>query len=72
MLDQRKEERLSLTALVVKACALAIKEHDIINTVVDGDDIVYKADIHIGVAVDVPGGLVVRSFAMPAPRMSIP
>ena len=59
MLNDRKEEGLSLTALIVKACALAIKEHDIINTVVDGDEIIYKADIHIGVAVDMPGGLAV-------------
>ena len=59
ILNERKEEELSLTALIVKACALAIKEHDIINTVVDGDEIVYKTDIHIGVAVDMPGGLAV-------------
>ena len=48
-----------MTALVVKACAIAIKEHEIINTVMDKNDIVYKADINIGVAIDVPGGLVV-------------
>ena len=59
MLNERKEEGLSLTALIVKACALAIKEHDIINTMVDGDEIIYKGGIHIGVAVDIPGGLVV-------------
>jgi pyruvate dehydrogenase E2 component (dihydrolipoamide acetyltransferase) len=58
-LKERKEEKLSLTALIVKACALAIKEHDIINTVVDENEIVYKADINIGVAVDMPGGLAV-------------
>lgn len=56
-IKERKEEKLSLTALIVKACALAIKDHEIINTVVDGNEIVYKADIHIGVAVDMPGGL---------------
>jgi pyruvate dehydrogenase E2 component (dihydrolipoamide acetyltransferase) len=54
-----KVEKPSLTALIIKACASAIKEHDIINTVVDGDEIVYKADINIGFAVDVTGGLVV-------------
>ena len=58
-INERKEEQLSLTALVVKACALAIKEHDIINTVVDENEIVYKANINIGVAVDLPGGLAV-------------
>jgi pyruvate/2-oxoglutarate dehydrogenase complex dihydrolipoamide acyltransferase (E2) component len=59
LLAQKKENGLSITALVVKACALAIQEHDIINTVVDGDDIIFRAGIHIGVAVDIPGGLVV-------------
>jgi pyruvate dehydrogenase E2 component (dihydrolipoamide acetyltransferase) len=59
ILYARKDVGLSLTALVVKACALAIKDHDIINTVVDGEEIIYKAGIHVGVAVDVPGGLVV-------------
>ncbi len=59
LLAARKAEGISLTALVVRACAIAIREHEIINTVVDGDEIIYKAGIHIGVAVDVPGGLVV-------------
>ena len=59
ILNERKEEELSLTALIVKACALAIKEHDIINTVVDGNELIYKTDIHIGVAVDMPDGLAV-------------
>jgi pyruvate dehydrogenase E2 component (dihydrolipoamide acetyltransferase) len=59
LLQERKEELLSLTALVVRACALAIQEHDVINTVVDGVELVYKANIHIGVAVDLPGGLAV-------------
>jgi len=54
-----KEEKISLSALVVKACALAIQEFDIVNTIVDGDDIIYKAEINIGVAVDIPIGLVV-------------
>lgn len=58
-LNERKEENLSLTALIVKACALAIQEHDIINTFVDRNDIIYKAEINIGVAVDMPGGLAV-------------
>ncbi|MDO9547297.1 MAG: dihydrolipoamide acetyltransferase family protein [Pelolinea sp.] len=58
-LHERKDEKLSLTSLLVKACALAIKDHEIINTELDGDYIIYKADIHIGFAVDVPGGLVV-------------
>lgn len=59
ILKERKEEKLSLTAVVMKACALAIHEHGVINTVIDGDDILYKVEINIGVAVDIPTGLVV-------------
>jgi pyruvate dehydrogenase E2 component (dihydrolipoamide acetyltransferase) len=59
ILKRRKEEKLSLTALIVKACALAIKENEIINTVVDGNEIIYKAAINISVAIDIPGGLTV-------------
>jgi pyruvate dehydrogenase E2 component (dihydrolipoamide acetyltransferase) len=59
ILKRRKEEKLSLTALIVKACALAIKENEIINTVVDGNEIIYKAAINISVAIDITGGLTV-------------
>ena len=59
ILKERKDEKLSLTAMVMKACALAIQEHEVINTVIDGDEILYKADINIGVAVDIASGLVV-------------
>lgn len=59
ILKKRKEEKLSLTALIVKACALAIKEHEIINTVIDGNEIIYKAAINVSVAIDIAGGLTV-------------
>jgi pyruvate dehydrogenase E2 component (dihydrolipoamide acetyltransferase) len=59
IINEQQGEKVSLTALAVKACALAIKDHEVINTVVDGLDIIHKFDIHIGIAVDMPDGLVV-------------
>ena len=59
ILKERKTEKLSITALIIKACALSIKAHEFVNTVVDGNDLIYKAEINIGIAVDIPGGLVV-------------
>ncbi len=53
--------KLSYTAIVIKACAKAMAENRIINTVLDEDagDIIYKKSINIGCAVDSEAGLVV-------------
>jgi len=56
---KKKGQKVSATALVIKACALALREFEIINASLDGDEIVYHGDIHVGCAVDVPKGLVV-------------
>jgi pyruvate dehydrogenase E2 component (dihydrolipoamide acetyltransferase) len=50
---------LTLTALVVKACGLALREHPRFNAVLEGDRIVFKAQINVGLAVDVEEGLIV-------------
>lgn len=56
---KEKGQKASLTAMIVKACALSLREHESINSSLEGDEIVYHSDIHVGCAVDVPGGLVV-------------
>ncbi len=47
----------SLTALVVKACALALREHPRLNARLDGDRIVIEPQVNIGLAVDLDEGL---------------
>ncbi|SNS87246.1 pyruvate dehydrogenase E2 component (dihydrolipoamide acetyltransferase) [Rhodococcoides kyotonense] len=49
----------SLNDFVVKAAALALREHPILNAGIFGDEITLFSSIDIGVAVAVPGGLVV-------------
>jgi len=51
--------RISYTDLLLKACACVLRDMPEINAYIDGDDIVSLADIHIGLAVAVDGGLVV-------------
>ena len=46
-------------ALVVKACALALREHPRLNARLDGSQIVVEPDVNIGVAVDLDEGLMV-------------
>ena len=57
-----KEEGFSLTYthFILYALVQALKEFPIVNSSLDGDNIVYKKDINLGCAVAVPGnGLVV-------------
>lgn len=61
--NEAKEKgiKLSYTAIVIKACAMAMAENRIMNTVFDEDagEIIYKKAINIGCAVDSEAGLVV-------------
>ena len=57
---QEKEGfNLSYTPFFVWAAVQAIKEHPVVNVSVDGEDILWKDDINIGVAVALEKGLIV-------------
>ena len=58
---QRKEgTKLTYMPFIFKAVATALKAHKTVNASIDGTNIVYKKDINIGMAVDMPGrGLIV-------------
>lgn len=51
--------RLGLMSFFVKAAVNALKEIPVVNSEIDGDEIVYKNYYDIGVAVSAPQGLVV-------------
>lgn len=55
----KKGVKLSITDLLVKAVAKALRENEIINTSLVDGEIIYHADINIGLAVALPNGLVV-------------
>lgn len=50
---------VSINDLIVKACALALEQHPEVNSSLRDGELVRHAQINIGVAVDVPNGLVV-------------
>ena len=51
--------RLGFMCFFVRACCAALKEFPAVNAEIDGDDIVYKNFVHMGIAVGGPAGLVV-------------
>lgn len=59
--DFKKREGINLTYshFVLYAIVQALKEHPLVNSSIEGDNIVIKKDIHLGCAVATPTGLVV-------------
>jgi 2-oxoglutarate dehydrogenase E2 component (dihydrolipoamide succinyltransferase) len=51
--------RLGFMSFFVRACVAALKEFPAVNAEIDGDDIVYKNFVHMGIAVGGANGLVV-------------
>ena len=51
--------RLGFMSFFVEACVAALKEFPAVNAEIDGEDLVYKNFVHMGIAVGGPAGLVV-------------
>jgi 2-oxoglutarate dehydrogenase E2 component (dihydrolipoamide succinyltransferase) len=50
---------LGLMPFFARACSFALHEFPIVNARIDGDDLVYHAHVHLGIAVSTERGLVV-------------
>ena len=59
MFEKKHGVKLGFMSFFVKACTHALKEIPEVNAEIDGQDVVYKNYVHMGVAVGTPNGLVV-------------
>ena len=57
--EKKHGVKLGFMSFFVKACCHALKEVPEVNAEIDGQDIIYKNYVHMGVAVGTPTGLVV-------------
>ncbi|MCA4912612.1 MAG: 2-oxoglutarate dehydrogenase complex dihydrolipoyllysine-residue succinyltransferase [Roseomonas sp.] len=57
--EKRHGVKLGFMSFFVKACIAALKEFPAVNAEIDGDELVYKNFVHMGIAVGGPSGLVV-------------
>jgi 2-oxoglutarate dehydrogenase E2 component (dihydrolipoamide succinyltransferase) len=57
--EKRHGVKLGFMSFFVKACVAALKEFPAVNAEIDGDEIIYKNFVHMGIAVGGPSGLVV-------------
>ena len=51
--------RLTFMTFIARACCEALRAYPVLNAALDGDTIVYKKDINLGIAVALDGGLIV-------------
>ena len=58
-IEKEQGVRLSFMPFFVKACCQALKQFPMVNAQVDGDHIIYKHYVHMGIAVASEAGLVV-------------
>jgi 2-oxoglutarate dehydrogenase E2 component (dihydrolipoamide succinyltransferase) len=57
--ERRHGIKLTFTPFFIRACVEAVKELPIINSSIDGTNIIYKRDVNIGIAVALENGLIV-------------
>src|SRR5213592_1184378 len=50
---------LTYLAFIAKACAENLRKHPVVNAAVTGDNIIYRRDVNIGIAVALDWGLIV-------------
>jgi len=58
-LNSTLKEKVSINDLVLKAAALALEENPRLNSILDGDSVIYKSSINITMAVATETGLLV-------------
>lgn len=56
---EQQGTKVSYTAFVAWACAQVIHEFPMVNATISGENIIYRKDINVGIAVDLNPGLIV-------------
>jgi pyruvate dehydrogenase E2 component (dihydrolipoamide acetyltransferase) len=56
--EKKIGQKISFTAFIAKAVALALKNHSMLNSSIENDQVNIYEDINISIAIDTPDGLV--------------
>ncbi|CAM1333572.1 dihydrolipoamide acetyltransferase family protein [Tenacibaculum aestuariivivum] len=69
--QQREGEKLTFTPIFMKAVAQTIKKHPMINIAVDGDKIIKRGNINLGMAAALPDGNLIVPVIKNADQLSL-
>ena len=62
--------RLTYMPFMLKALAVALQQYPILNTTLEGEELVWHGDVNLGIAMDTPKGLVVPNIKQ-CPHLSL-
>ena len=68
---KREGQKLTLTPLFVEAAISALREHPMVNSSVEGDNIILKKNINIGLAAALPNGNLIVPVIKKAQKLNI-
>lgn len=71
LFDKREGTKLTFTPMFIEGIAAALEQFPIINSSLDGDKIIYKKDINIGMATALPTGNLIVPVIKGANQLSI-
>jgi 2-oxoglutarate dehydrogenase E2 component (dihydrolipoamide succinyltransferase) len=69
--EKRYNQKLTFTPLFLEAVAKALRQYPLVNSSVDGDKIIRKLDINIGVAVALPTGNLIVPVVRKADQLNL-
>lgn len=69
--EKREGQKLTLTPLFVEAAVKALKQFPMVNSSVDGDKILIKRNINIGIAAALPNGNLIVPVIKDADKLSL-
>lgn len=69
--EQREGEKLTFTPIFIEAIVKAIKDFPMINVSVEGDSIIRKKDINVGMATALPSGNLIVPVIRNADRLNL-
>lgn len=68
---KKEGEKLTLTPFFIEAAVFGIKQHLLINSSVDGENLIVKKNINIGIATTLPNGNLIVPVIKNADRLSL-
>jgi 2-oxoglutarate dehydrogenase E2 component (dihydrolipoamide succinyltransferase) len=68
---EKEGDAITFTPLFIEAIAKALKDYPMMNISVDGDKIIVKKDIHVGMAVALPNGNLIVPVIHNADRLNL-
>ena len=57
--NAEQDVKVTMVALLMKACVASLRAHPVVNSQLDGEELVLKRSYHLGFAADTPQGLLV-------------